>query len=123
MKFIIADDSYFFRNYFRRQLLALEHTVVAEASNGTLLLEEVKKNETDFVLTDIGMQPLTGLDASIEIRRDFPDVKILCSTSQDIHSWIAEMQFIGIKGFVYKNAGKESLAQAIQDAQDNKFYA
>ena len=122
MRFIIADDSYFFRSYFKRLVLALGHIVVGEADNGLSLVEQVKKNETDFVLTDIGMHPLTGLDASIEILSILPRVKILCSTSENIRSWIPEMQLIGIKGYIYKNSGKDSLINAISSALLNQFY-
>lgn len=122
MRFIIADDSVFFRNYFKNQITMLGHTVVAEAENGNALVEQISKTEVDFVLTDIAMQPMTGLDASIEIIKHFPHLNIICSTWQNINSLISEMQLIGIKGYVYKNSGKESLTKAIAASLKNEFY-
>lgn len=122
MRFIIADDSAFFRYYFKNQIITLGHTVVAEADSGKELIDLVKNIEADFVLTDIGMQPVTGLDASIEIINNFPNVKIICSTLQNINSWVGEMQLMGIKGYVYKNSGKNSLQNAINSSLNNEFY-
>lgn len=122
MNFIIADDSVFFRNYFKNQITNLGHTVVAEVGSGKALIDRIKKEEVDFVLTDIAMQPMSGLDASIEIVKKFPSIKIICSTLQNINSWISEMKLIGIKGYIYKNSGQESLIMAINSSMNNDFY-
>ncbi len=122
MKFIIADESVFFRNYFSKQILLLGHTVLGEAKEGQTLVEKVRKLKPDFVVTDVGMSPMNGLDASMEIYKLMPEVKIICITLQNISSWISEMQQIGISGYVYKNSGNESLYNAIKSSLNNTFY-
>ena len=122
MKFIIADDSPFCLYLFKNYLYTLGHSVIAEAKNGKELIRLVKKYQPQFILTDIEMLPLNGIDAAIEIHKLFPEIKIICSTQHNRTHWINEMQMIGISGYVFKNSGIESLANAIEFALENRFY-
>ena len=123
MKFIIADDSPLYLYFFKNYLSKLGHKVIAEAKNGKELISLVKKHKPQFVLTDIEMLPINGMDAAMEIHQLFPEIKIICSTQHNRSHWINEMQMIGISGYVYKNSGIESLATAIDYALESKFYA
>jgi two-component system invasion response regulator UvrY len=123
MKFIIADDSEYFRRLFRTHLSQLGYDVLAEAKDGSELILQAKKLKPDMVLTDVGMSPVNGMDAAISILKDSPDTKIICITMHNISAWIYEMQVIGIKGYVYKHSDPDNLKEAIGYALQNKFYA
>ena len=123
MNFIIADDSDFYRNLFRKHLLNLGHIVLTEAKDGKELINKVKQYKPEFVLTDVGMEPINGLDASTEILKSFPDTKIICITSYNISAWIHQMQVIGISGYVYKHTDLHSLSKSIDVALNNLFYS
>ena len=122
MNFIIADDSDFYRNLFRKHLSNLGHTVLADAKNGSELIKKVKQYKPEFVLTDVGMEPINGMDASTEILKSLPDTKIICITSYNISAWIHQMQIIGIRGYVYKHTDLHTLEKAIESAVVNVFY-
>lgn len=101
MKFIIADDSPFQMYFLKNYLNTLGHTVIAEAKSGKELITLVKKYQPEFILTDIEMQPINGMDAAMEILSLFPGIKIICSTQHTRSQWINEMQMIGISGYVF----------------------
>lgn len=122
MDFIIADDSSFFRNLFKKRLTILEHTVIAEVANANDLMDAIQKQQPDFVLIDVSMKPVSGLDMAIEINIHYPDTRIICTTQFNICSWVADMKQIGICGYIYKSSSIISLQKAIEHAQKNQFY-
>ncbi len=122
MDFIIADDSSFFRNLFKKRLSLLEHNVIAEAASAIDIMDAIQRKQPDFVLIDVSMKPVSGLDIAIDINRRYPSTKIICSTQFNICSWVADMKQIGICGYIYKNSSIISLQKAIEHAQNDQFY-
>ena len=50
---------------------------VEEASNGKVAGNVYRQNPTDLVITDILMPEMEGIETILELRRDFPDVKVI----------------------------------------------
>lgn len=72
---IIDDDAQILK--MLRQILERESYDVTEAFNGKQGLRLYRENPTDLVITDIIMPEKEGIEIIIELKRDYPDVKII----------------------------------------------
>ena len=73
---LLIEDDAEVRTVIRRMLESKNHEVV-EAQNGKVGLRLYRKNSTDLVVTDILMPDKEGIETIRELRRDFPEVKII----------------------------------------------
>ncbi len=60
-----------------RQTLEREGYKVVDASDGKEGLRRYRENPTDLIITDLIMPEKEGIETILELRRDFPDVKII----------------------------------------------
>ncbi len=72
--------------------------VIAEASDGIDAIEKCKKHRPDVVLMDISMPKLGGLEATVEIKKTQPEIKILVLTQYDDREYIARFLKAGVSG-------------------------
>src|SRR5215475_12567075 len=56
-------------------------TLVAEAANGREAIQLFRAHRPDITLMDLQMPEMNGLDATIAIRSEFPDAKIIVLTT------------------------------------------
>jgi YesN/AraC family two-component response regulator len=73
---LVIDDEKLARLTLRKILERAGHQV-AEASTGTQGIEVFRKQPFDLVITDIIMPDKEGIETIRELKRDFPDVKII----------------------------------------------
>jgi DNA-binding NarL/FixJ family response regulator len=115
IRVLIADDHALFREGIRALLAGLEDMeVVAEAADGSEAIEQVKAHRPDIVLMDIAMPGLGGLEATLELKRLLPDVKILILTQHDNREYLYRFLKAGVSGYVLKRAAGAELAAAIR---------
>jgi len=115
IRVLIADDHAIVRDGVRA-LLALSEdiTVVGEASNGQQAVELARTLRPDVILMDIAMPGLGGLEATIEIRKDNPQAKILVLTQYEDREYIRRFLKAGVSGYVLKKAAGSELTTAIR---------
>ncbi len=75
-KILIIDDESHIRTVFRL-ILEQEGYKVVEASNGEEGIQLYRENPTDLVITDILMPVKEGFTTIMDLKRDYPDVKII----------------------------------------------
>jgi YesN/AraC family two-component response regulator len=75
-RILIIDDDAFVRRVLTDWLEADKHEVVT-AENGNVGLKLYKEHQADIVITDIVMPEKEGIETIRELRRDFPDAKII----------------------------------------------
>ena len=63
------------------------------------------------VLTELGH---SGLDAASEIKKAYPDIKIVIVTSMPEYSWIARARSIGVDSFWYKDGQKDGILDVME---------
>src|SRR6185295_16246303 len=56
-------------------------TLVAEATNGREAIQQFRTHHPDITLMDLQMPEMNGLDATIAIRGEFPDARIIVLTT------------------------------------------
>ena len=88
--------------------------VVGTASDGLHLLHKTRRYRPDLVLTDLSMPRVTGLEAAIELRRAFPEVRILIFTELNVLSLREECLRCGADGFIEKSQLPERLMEEVE---------
>jgi AmiR/NasT family two-component response regulator len=83
LRIAIADDEPDMRDYFRKILPRLGHTVVAVAENGQELVALCRTAHPDLVITDIKMPDMDGIDAANRIYQETPTPVVLVSAYHD----------------------------------------
>lgn len=73
---LIVDDEPGMREMVK-QLLLNEGYHVLEASNGKHAMEFLKNESPELVITDIIMEKMDGVEIILEIRENYPDIKII----------------------------------------------
>ena len=75
-RILVVDDAVDFR-VMCREVLQEEGYEVLEAADGNEGLVLLRDNTVDLIVLDIMMPEKGGLETIIEIRKDFPDLKII----------------------------------------------
>jgi len=120
---LIADDHALMREGIIAFLkLCDDIEVVAEASDGLEAVEKAKKFNPHVVLMDISMPKLGGLEATIELKRTNPDIKILVLTQYDDKEYISRFLKAGVSGYLLKQAVGSELVTAIRAVSRGEFY-
>jgi two-component system, response regulator PdtaR len=83
LRIIVADDEPDMRDYFRKVLPRLGHTVSAAADNGEQLVDFCRFYQPNLVITDIKMPGMYGIDAALKIYAERPVPAILVSAYND----------------------------------------
>jgi CheY-like chemotaxis protein len=78
-RIIIVDDDRYVRDVLRLFLKGAGHDVV-EASNGAEGICAFQRQSSDLLFCDLHMPVKGGLETIRELRRDFPDAKIIAMT-------------------------------------------
>lgn len=123
IRYAIVDD----HPTFRKGVIAvLEHTpflkLVLEAENGRDLLNNLPKAKPDIILLDLKMPEMDGIEATIEIRKQNSDVKIIIITMHDDEKYVIHLMEIGANGYLLKNAEPDEIKMAITAAYENGYY-
>jgi DNA-binding NarL/FixJ family response regulator len=115
---LIADDHGLMREGIRALLRPHDDIeVVGEAEDGDEAIREVRRLAPDLVLMDVAMPGLGGLEATLAIRKERPDVKILVLTQYDDREYVARFLKAGVSGYVLKKAAASELVSAIRAVQ------
>jgi DNA-binding NarL/FixJ family response regulator len=88
--------------------------VLGTAADGLDLLQKAKSLCPDLVLTDLSMPRISGLEATMELRKSFPELRILIFTELNGISLRDECLRCGADGFVEKSQMPEKLMEEVQ---------
>jgi DNA-binding NarL/FixJ family response regulator len=122
-RILVADD----HEVVRRGLCALlqsrsEWEICGEAADGREAVEKTRSLKADAVIIDIGMPTLNGLEATRQILKANPDVKVLVLTLHDSDQVIREVLDAGARGFLLKSDAARDLISAVQALRRNNTY-
>ena len=122
-RILLADD----HEVVRRGLCALLRTrpeweVCSEASNGHEAVEQALKLNPDAAIVDIGMPRLNGLEATRQILKARPQIRILILTLHDSSQLVQEVLNAGARGFLLKSDAARDLITAVEALRNGKIY-
>jgi DNA-binding NarL/FixJ family response regulator len=114
-RILVADDHF----VVRMGLIALvniepDMEVVGEAADGIEAVEMFGKLNPDLVLMDLRMPIKDGIEATAEIRRKYPNARILMLTTYDGDTDIHRAIQAGAQGYVLKKSTRDKLIPALR---------
>ena len=103
MRILVADDS----DTVRRGVVGLLATeksleVCGEVANGVDCLLRARELRPELILLDISMPGLNGLEVASQLRREFPEIKILILSHHDPEVMEASTRAAGADGCIDK---------------------
>ena len=122
-KIIIAEDHRLFREGIRALLEANpDFEIVCEAENGLEAIRCVRKHKADLIILDLSMPKLGGISAIKEIKRQFPELRILVLTIHQSDQYVLETFEAGADGYCLKDAGRNELRMAVDSVLSGNTY-
>ncbi|SFW62782.1 two component transcriptional regulator, LuxR family [Sinomicrobium oceani] len=127
IKIALADDEELFLEGLTRLLsVSKEITVTTTAEDGTALLRKLSEIEEgqfpEIVLADIQMQPMNGFELVEQLRKYYPDLRIIILSSHYRNAVFGQMIKLGVSAFLPKNSTRESLLNAIRSVHETGVY-
>jgi len=121
---LLAEDHTVVREGFRMLLDAeADLEVVGEAQTGRQAVELTKRLRPSVVVMDIAMPLLNGLEATRQIRKAFPNTKVVILSAHNDDAYIDQAITVGAVGFLLKQASSHDLSRAIREVQKgNTFF-
>lgn len=123
IKVLVVDDHPMVLEGMRSMLQQITFvTVAGTVSNAYEAIEHIKLTIPDIVITDINMPEINGIELSLKIKKEFPQVKIIAMSTFKERSYISQMIQNGASGYLVKSASKEEIEEAILSVYEGKLY-
>ena len=123
IRVVLAEDHILVRQGFRR---ILEDdpgiSVVGEARTGLEAIDQCKELTPDVVVMDLSMPDLGGLEATAEILKANPQIKILILSMYSNEAYVRKAFELGAKGYILKNAIEVDLTRAVMALAEGQAY-
>ena len=115
IRLLIVDD----HPAFRAGLVALladegDLQVVAECGDGQTAVELYRRHRPDVALMDLRLPGLSGVEAILAIRQEFPDARVIVLTTFDADEDIYRAIQSGAKSYLLKDMSKVEIVGAIR---------
>ena len=116
IKLVIVDDAPFIREVLKHIFSGTEITILGEAQDGEEAVSLVRKLKPHVVLMDIVMPKKSGIEATLEILKDLPNVKIVACSTNDQNSMVMRALEAGCCNYVVKPYKAEDVLKAVRAA-------
>ncbi len=120
-KILLADDHVLVAEGLQK-LLEPEFELTGIAADGRALLKAVQEHPPDVAVVDISLPLLNGLDASRQILKVNPAVKIIILTMHSEPTFVTEAFRIGVSGYVLKQSVGAELVLAVKEVLKGNTY-
>lgn len=121
IRVLICDDQVVVCEGFKAILSTVRDVeVVGMAHDGEEAIEKIEQVHPDLILMDLKMPLLNGIQATLRITKDYPDIRVLVLTTYDDDEWVFDAIRAGAHGYLLKNIPREELVRAIYDAMSGK---
>ena len=114
MTCLIVDDSAFARFHLRRLIDSFQNVLASEAANGNEAITEYRRLKPDFVLMDIIMPGLEGVETVRRICESDPAARVIMISSISHREKVEEAFAAGAKYFIPKPVTTDDLRKAIE---------
>ena len=116
-RIVVVDDDARLREIVRRVLERAGHQV-KEASNGTEGTQLVREDPPDLLITDIVMPDKEGIATIVELRRDYPDLKIIAASGGGrfgVGPYLDSAKMFGANRTLTKPFGIDEIRQTVEE--------
>jgi DNA-binding NarL/FixJ family response regulator len=94
--------------------------LVSQASSGTEAIQHHREHRPDVTLMDLRLPDLSGIDAMIAIREEFPDARVIILTTFEGDVEIQRSLEAGARGYLLKNMPPAQMVQVIRQVHAAK---
>ena len=120
---LIVEDHQLFREGLKSLLSHREDlTVAGEAQDGIEAIKVTREIQPDLILLDISMPRMGGISVIKEVKREFPETKILALTIHESDQYVLEAFEAGADGYCIKDANRDELMMAIDSVLMGKTF-
>jgi two-component system chemotaxis response regulator CheY len=115
MKFLIVDDFSTMRRIVRNLLKEIGHGHADEAEDGAIALAKLRSGHFDFVVCDINMPNMNGLEMLRQVRADpaLKDIPVLMVTAEAKKEDIVNAAQCGASGYIVKPFTRATLEEKL----------
>ncbi len=114
IRIVIADDHEIVRQGLKALLENDGCEVVGEYSSGREAVEGVSSTRPEVAVLDISMPELNGVDATQQILRQHPEMKVIILTMHDSEELARKVLEAGARGYVLKSDAVRDLSNAVR---------
>jgi DNA-binding NarL/FixJ family response regulator len=123
IRVLLVDDHTVLRQGLRSLLFDKpDMEVVGEAENGRQAVQLAAKLLPDVVVMDIAMPQLNGLEATRQITKELPTVKVLILSTYGEDEYVHQLTEAGAVGYLIKQTASTDLIEAIREAYKGNAY-
>ncbi len=123
IKIILADDHKIVRDGLRTLIQReTDMDVIAEAEDGDIVVKLVQQLLPDLVIMDIVMPSMNGIDATRDILKKHPTIKVIALSMHSDKRFVIGMLEAGASGYLLKDCAFEELATAVRAVMSNQMY-
>ena len=94
--------------------------MVAQASNGCEAIQTFRQQQPDVTLMDLRLPDMSGIDALIAIRAEFPEARVIMLTTFEGDVEIQRALKAGARGYMLKSAPPKELVETIRRVHRGK---
>ena len=95
---------------------------IFEAENAQNAYKILKEHKIDVVLMDLGLPVIDGVTASAEIKKNYPDIKIIVITSHNEQKEVEGCLEAGISAYCSKDIDPKKLIELIKDVMTGSMW-
>ena len=115
MRIILVDDHHLFGQSLYSLLIQMPDVQdITVFKRGQEVLDFLKNNEADVVLSDLQMPEMNGIELTTQIHERFPEVRVLILTIDDEPYKIRQAIAAGASGYLLKDTDRTELEEAIR---------
>lgn len=118
---LLADDHTLVAEGITR-LLEKDFDLVARAENGREMIEQAQAANPDVILADVSMPVLNGVEATRQLKKVMPDVRVIFLSMHSDVQYVTEAFRAGASGYVLKRSAPSELSQAINEVMAGNTY-
>jgi DNA-binding NarL/FixJ family response regulator len=118
---LIADDHELMLDGLRR-MLGPEFDIVATVTDGRAAVASFEQFRPDLLILDISLPLLNGIEVARQLKRTFPDGRILFVTMQTDKNYVEEAFRAGGSGYLLKHVAAGELVNAIRTVLNGRYY-
>lgn len=123
IRIVLADDHALVRHGLSRALQQEDDMeIVGQADDGPCAVERAKELLPDIIIMDINMPNLNGIEATREIRRQVPGVRVIALSMHSAQLCIREIFRAGAFAYLLKNCEFDELTCAVRTVAEGKTY-
>jgi two-component system, NarL family, response regulator NreC len=124
LRILVGDDHTLFRQGLRKILEDRpDWQVVAEAGDGRDAIQQCLALEPDVVLLDVGMPLLNGIEATRQILRRLPEMRVLILSMHSEEVYVVQALQAGARGYLLKDSAQDLIGAVSAVMAGKSFFS